>query len=128
MKQRKKHYYSNYFKNNIKDMKKTWKGIKSLISLNAKESESPKTILNNKREVLTNPIGIASNFNKFFCSVAPKIQSNIEQTFKPFHYYLTNPYEESFLISPGSKKEIQKISNFDNNNKATVQWAQQGQS
>ena len=66
MKQRKKHYYSNYFKNNIKDMKKTWKGIKSLISLNAKESESPKTILNNKREVLTNPIGIASNFNNSF--------------------------------------------------------------
>ena len=53
-------------------------GIKSIISLKAKESESPKTILNNKGEVLTNPIDIASSFNDIFCSVAPNIQSNIK--------------------------------------------------
>ena len=77
MKQSKKRYYSNYFKNNMKDMKNTWKGIKPIISLKAKESESPKAILNNKDEVLTNPIDIASSMNNYFCSVAPNIQSNI---------------------------------------------------
>ena len=54
MKQSKKHYYSNYFKNNIKKMKNTWKGIKSIISLKTSESESPKTIANRKGEFLTN--------------------------------------------------------------------------
>ena len=52
----------------------------------------------------------------FFCSVAPNIQSKIKQTFKPCHRHLTNPCEESFSISPCTKKEIQEIiSNFDNN-------------
>ena len=36
MKQSKKLYYSNYFKNDIKEMKNTWKGVKSIISLKAK--------------------------------------------------------------------------------------------
>ena len=102
MKQSKKFYYANYFKNSIKDMKNTWKGIKSIISPKAKESESPKTVLN-KGEVLTNPIDISSSFNNFFCCVVTNIQSNIKQTFKPFHHYLTNPCEESFLISPCTK-------------------------
>ena len=48
------------------------------------------------------------------------MQYNFKQTFKPFHYYITNAYEELFLISPCTKTEIQEIiSNFDNNNKAT---------
>ena len=66
MKQSKKLYYVNYFKNNIKEMKNTWKGIKSIISLKEKESESPKTILNNKGKYFTKPIDIASSFNNFF--------------------------------------------------------------
>ena len=65
--------YNNYFRNNINNIKNTWKGIKSIISLNSKESESPKIILNNKGEFLTNPNDIANQFNNFFCSVAPTI-------------------------------------------------------
>ena len=35
---------------------------------------------------------------------------------KPLNLYLTNPCEESFLISPCTKNEIQETtSNFDNN-------------
>ena len=83
-----------------------------------KESESLKTILD-KGEVLTNPIDVASNFNNFVRSVAPNIQSNIKKTIKAFYHYLTNPCEESFLISPCTKTEIQEvISNFYND-KAT---------
>ena len=47
LKQIKKSYYNYYFRNNINNIKSTWKGIKSIISLNTKESESPKIILNN---------------------------------------------------------------------------------
>ena len=36
MKQSKKCYYSNYIKNDIRDMENTWKGIKSIVSLKAK--------------------------------------------------------------------------------------------
>ena len=55
LKQSKKCYYNSYFRNNINNIKNTWKGIKSIISLNSKKSESPKIILNNKGKFLTNP-------------------------------------------------------------------------
>ena len=60
-----KKQYSNYFKNNIKNMKNTWKGIKSITFLKTIESESPKTIVNSKGEFLTNVIYIAKIFNNF---------------------------------------------------------------
>ena len=66
MKKGNKLYYTNYFKNNIKDMKNKWKGIKSIIYLKAKEFESPQIVLNNKGEVLTNHVDIASSFKNFF--------------------------------------------------------------
>ena len=64
LKQSKKSYYNNYFRNTINNIKNTWKGIKSIISLNTKESESPKIILNNKGEFLTNPNDIGNQFEQ----------------------------------------------------------------
>ena len=108
LKQSKKSYYNNYFRNN-NNIKNTWKRIKSIISLNNKESESPKIILNNKDEFLTNPNDIANQFNNFFCSVAPTIQYNIRPNFKSFDQYLTEPCKESFPISLCTKNEILEI-------------------
>ena len=116
LKQSKK--YHNYFRNNINNIKKTWKGIKSIISLNTKEYESPKTILNNKGEYLTNPNDITNQLNNFFCSIAPTIQSNVKLNFKYFHHYLTEPCKESFLISPCTKNEILEIISSLDYNKA----------
>ena len=118
LKRSKKSYYNNYFRNNIKNIKNTWKGIESIISLNTKESESPKIILNNKGEFLTNPNDIANQFNNFICSVAPTNQSNIKPNFKSFDHYLTEPCKESFLISPCTKKEILEIISSLDYNKA----------
>ena len=64
LKQSKKSYCNNYFRNKI--IKNTWKGIKSLISLNTEEYESPKIILNNKGEFLTNTNDIPTNLIAFF--------------------------------------------------------------
>ena len=84
LEQSKKPYYNNYFRNNINNIKNTWKGIKSIISLNTKESESPKILLSNKGEFLTNPNDITNQLNNIFCSVASTIQSNIKPNFKIF--------------------------------------------
>ena len=109
LKQSKKCYYNNYFINNVNNIKNAWKGIKPIISLNIKESESPKIILTNKAEFLTNTNDISSQFNNNFCSVAPLIQSNIKPNFKSFDQYLTEPCKESFLISPCTKNEILEV-------------------
>ena len=99
LEQSKKPYYNNYFRNNINNIKNTWRGIRSIISLNTKESESSKIILKNKGEFLTDPNDTANQFNDF-CSVAPTIPSNIKPNFKSFDQYLTEPCKKSFLISP----------------------------
>ena len=110
--------YNNYFRNNINNIKNSWKGIKSIIFLNTKESESPKIILNNESEFLTNPNDIANQFNNFFCSVAPIIQSHIKPNFKFFDHYLTESCKESFLISPCTNNEILEIISSLDYNKA----------
>ena len=63
IKQSKKKYYNNYFRNNVISIKNTRKGIKSIISLNIKESESPKIVLNIKSELLTKSNDISNQFN-----------------------------------------------------------------
>ena len=63
IKQSKKNYYNNYFRNNVISIKNTRKGIKSIISLNIKESESPKIVLNIKSELLTKSNDISNQFN-----------------------------------------------------------------
>ena len=114
LKQSKKSYYNNYLISNINNIKNTWKGIKSIIYLNTKESESPKTILNNKGEFLTNPNDLVIQFNNFSCSFSPTIQSDIKPNFKPFDQNLAEPCKESLLISPCTKNEILEIiSSFD---------------
>ena len=77
--------------------------------LNIKESESPKIILNNNGEFLTNPNDIANQFNNFFCSVVPTIQSNVNPNFKSFDQYVTEPCKESFLISPKNNNSRDNI-------------------
>ena len=118
LKQSEKSYYNNYFRNNINNIKNTWKGIKSIISLKTKEYQSPKIILYNKSEFLINPNDIANQFNKFFCFVAPTIQSNIKPNFKSFDHYLTEPCKESFLIFSRTKNEILEIISSLDYNKA----------
>ena len=114
LKQSKKSYYNNYFRNNINNIKNTWKEIKSII----KESESSQIIFNNKGEFLTNANDIANQFNNFFCSPASTVQSNVKPSFKSFDQYLTEPCKESFLISLCTKNEIVEIVSSLDYNKA----------
>ena len=62
IKESKQKYFNNYFQNNVKNIKNTWKGIKSIISLKAKDSESPKIIKTKHGETITDPKLIADNF------------------------------------------------------------------
>ena len=103
IKESKRKYYDDYFRTNLKNIKNTWKGIKSIISLKSKNSDIPK-IIKDKDTFLTGPKDIANSFsnkysnrysNKFFCSVAPNIQSKINFVHKSFNHFLKNPCNES---------------------------------
>ena len=62
MKESKKSYFTNYFQNNLNDLKSTWKGIKNLISLKELPNVAPSNVFDNGRS-LTELQEIANAFN-----------------------------------------------------------------
>ena len=59
MKKSKQNYFTKYFESNIKNLKKTWMGIKSIISLK-NSTPSPPNLLNFKYELASDPLKIAN--------------------------------------------------------------------
>ena len=111
LKQSKKNYYNKYFKDN-NNMKNTWEGIRSIISLQKTTNDSP-TIISLEGHTVTDPRTIANTFNSFFCSVAAEVQSEVPFSYKRFFEYLPPPNQDSFFISPCTKEEVIEItSNF----------------
>ena len=80
MKKSKQAYYDKYFEK-IQNIKNTWKGIKSLISL--------KTIASNVPTVLSldngdKPYDIANTFNNYFASIAETTKKKKKYLHKHF--------------------------------------------
>ena len=70
MKKRKQAYYDKYFERNWNNIKNTWKGIKSLISLKTVASNVPTVLSLDNGDTITNPYDIANTFNNYFASIA----------------------------------------------------------
>ena len=70
MKKSKQAYYDKYFERNWSNIKNTWKGIKSLVSLKTVASFVPTIFSLNNGDIITNPYDIANTFNNYFASVA----------------------------------------------------------
>ena len=76
MKESKKSLFTNYFQNNLNDLKSTWKVIRNLISRKELTNVAPPNIFDNGQS-LTEPQEIANSFNKYFVNIATDIQSPI---------------------------------------------------
>ena len=109
-KRSKKNYYSAYFEKNLKNMKNTWKGINSLISIKNDTSSTPSSIFSNNSH-LSEPTSIANAFNSYFCNVAEEIQSTIKFSLRSFDYFLNDSFTNSFFISPTDSIEVFDIIN-----------------
>ena len=70
MKKSKQAYYDRYFERNWNNIKNTWKGIKSLISLKTVASSIPTVLSLENGDTITNPDDIANTFNNYFASIA----------------------------------------------------------
>ena len=101
----KKDHYRNFFVENSKDIRKTWKGIKSIININNMNKGQPCSMLIDK-EINSNPLSIANGFNNYFSSIAQNLQENINTTGSNFSDYLKNPSENSFFFQPVDSEEI----------------------
>ena len=77
-------YYDKYFEKNWKNIKNTWKGIKSLISLKTVASSIPTVLCLDNGDTITNPYDIANTFNNYFASIAETTKKSIKYTHKHF--------------------------------------------
>ena len=117
LKQSKTDYYNNYFRENSNITKNTWKGIKSIISLNNNCNDTPSTILHNNTTI-SDPTEIANTFNSYFCSVSANIHSKLPFSYRSFSHYMPTLNEKSFFIYPCTKEEVSDIITSLNQNKS----------
>ena len=90
MKRSKQVYYDKYFETNWKNIKNTWKGIKSLISLKTAASIVPTVLSLDNGDTITNPYDIANTFNNYFASIAQITKKSIKYSQKHFSDYVAN--------------------------------------
>ena len=90
MKRSKQAYFDKYFEANWNNIKNTWKGIKSLITLKSVASNVPTVLSLDNGDTITNPYDIANTFNNYFSSIAETTRKNIKYSHKHFSDYLAN--------------------------------------
>ena len=114
MKKSKQAYYDRYFEKNWKNIKNTWKGIKSLISLKTVASSIPTVFSLDNGDTRTNRYDIANNFNNYFASIAETTKRSIK--------YIKNSNESSsaIFLQPTDKEEIANIISSLNSSKDLV--------
>ena len=74
MKKSKQTYYDKYFEKSWNNIKNTWKGIKSFISLKTVASNLPTVLSLDNGDTITNCSDITNTFNNYFGKL--KIQEN----------------------------------------------------
>ena len=75
MKYSKQNYFTKYFESNIKNLKNTWKGIKSITLKNSASLSLILLNFNNKSPI--DPLKIANILNNYFTSIGKKTQPKI---------------------------------------------------
>ena len=78
-------------------LKNTWKGIKSILSIEPNPSDIPK-ILKAHDSNITNPVEIATIFNIYFSSIASQTKVNIKYSHKHFSDFLKHRAQNSFFF------------------------------
>ena len=119
MKKSKQAYYEKYFERNWNNIKNTWRGIKSLISLKPVGSSVPTVLSLDNGDIITNSYDIANTFNNYFASIVETTKKSIKYSHKQFSDYLSNKSCSAIFLQPTDKEEIANIVSFLNSNKAS---------
>ena len=115
LKQSKTSYFNHYFESNWNNIKNTWKGIKSIITIKDFSADIPKS-LSVDGATISNPFAISNIFNSYFSSIAGKTKLNISFSHKHFSDFLKNRSNIFFFVKATDKTEIMNIiSSLDSN-------------
>ena len=114
----KRNYYNNYFTSNKNNTKKTWQGIKQIITTKPKRVQPPPKITADGVEI-TDITKIANEFNVFLCNIGYCLANNICQNNTTPLQYLPPKLDNSFYLFPVSESEIVDEISTLNESKAT---------
>ena len=112
-------YFDKYFETNWSNIKNTWKGIKSLISLKPVASNVPTVLSLNNGDAITSPSDIANTFNNYFASIPETTKKSIKCSHKHFSDYFANENGNTIFLQPTNKEEIANIISSLNSYKAS---------
>ncbi len=101
----KKSYFSWYFKTNINNSKKIWKGINEIIhNKHAKHNEE--IFLDENGTIITDQKLVVNRFNKFYTTIADKLVANLGKPATKYQDYLKNPNEHTIFLKETDHGEV----------------------
>ena len=109
LKKSKKEYFQNYFAKNVKNMKKIWTGINSIISRKGYTHSSIDIISDAAGISVTDPAKMSNMFNEYFVNVPDSINKTIPRTPNSPLRFLGNAIENSLFLSPVTHLEIEDL-------------------
>ena len=80
----------------MKNIKSTWKGIKSIITITNLSSDIPNSLSCNGSTII-NQLEISNVFNNYFATIAKKNKKNINPSHKHVRNFLKNRHQNSFF-------------------------------
>ena len=109
----KRKHYNDYFTKYSKNNKKTWSGIKEIITLKPKTSNTiPQKIIHNNLTI-EDPKLVASAFNNYFSNAGKNLANRIPASNSSPEDFLGTPQPNSFYLFPVTALEIEnEISNL----------------
>ena len=97
-----------YFIDNMKNSKKMWIGLNTLLNKNKKQQN---TIYLEDQGFISDPHNVANKFNDFFLNIAGNLSAKIVQKNTKFQDYLKNPNKSKFSLKETEPGEIVKVIN-----------------
>ena len=97
-----------YFIDNMKNSKKMWIGLNTLLNRNKKQQN---TIYLEDQGFISDPHNVANKFNDFFLNVAGNLSAKIVQKNTKFQDYLKNPNKSKFSLKETEPGEVVKVIN-----------------
>ena len=101
----KRNYYSAKIEKYKNESKKTWETLREVLGNVKDKSKTPEHFIENGN-IIQGDFNIASEFNKFFCNIGPKLSNDIPKSNKSYRDLLKNPVDESFVFKTFNREDI----------------------
>ena len=108
IKEAKKSYFSWYFKTNMNNSKKIWKGINEIIH-NKYKKDAEEIFLDDDGSIITDQKTVANRFNKFYTTIASKLVTKLGKPSTKYQDYLKNPNEHTIFLKETDFGEVSTL-------------------